>query len=494
MKSATYVLFAALLVSLFFPCASGAEEIQVLPGKKPLIKRSARPLNFESSLDQLDQDYTPNDRFFVRSHLPNIPKTDLKTWSLSVAGEAVEKTLKLGFHQLTHDFPQVELSALLLCSGNRRSMFDPRVQGVQWKNGAVGNAKWRGVRLKDILQKAGVKAEAAEVVFNGADTPAMPTTPDFEKSLPLTKALDENTIIAFKMNGLNLPDTQGFPVRLIVPGWTATYWIKQLASVRVIAKPFDGYWMKTAYRIPKGKFQAVETPWKGQETEINLPVTEMVVNSLITYPREGEQLNPAGEIVVRGYAWDGGHGIKNVDMSLDHGETWQPASLGQDLGVYSWRPFTFKVKVEKAGSFAVMSRATNSLGQVQSKNVVANPPGYHHNVPVEVNFSVLDSAKAKLANKQTAAAKAKVAEESLDLIDAPGRDLVLANCLTCHSVEYIPMNAGFLDEKGWDAVVHKMQVKLGAPIRDEDIPLIVAYLTKNYGKPAPPPPTSPEKK
>lgn len=455
-----------------------AETLEVLPGKKPMIKRTFRPINFESTLEQLDQDYTPNNVFFVRSHSPNNPKTDLKTWKLAIEGESIETPMQLNFKQLTHDFPKVEMSALVLCSGNRRGRFEPRVQGVQWKDGAVGNAKWVGVRLRDVLQKAGLKSNAVEVAFGGSDFPNMAETPDFEKSIPIAKALDENTLLAFKMNGVDIPELHGYPVRLIVPGWTATYWIKHLSSIRVLSKPFEGYWMKKAYRIPKGKFNGAETAWKSQETDVNTPVTEIIVNSQITYPREGDHLKKAKTVTVRGYAWDGGNGIKSVEISVDGGKNWQMAQLGKDMGRFAWRPFNFLLNTPEDAEFSVMSRATNSLGQTQSAELIHNPPGYHHNVPLPVHFTVGGDFKLAQLKKE----KPQAAHESMDLIEAPGRDLVMSNCLICHSAEYIPMNAGFLDEKGWEAVVVKMQKMMHAPVKDEDIPKLVSYLNANYGK------------
>lgn len=477
------IRFCALVMGnamWLMPFFSNAETLEVLPGKKPMIKRSFRPTNFESTLEQLDQDFTPNNVFFVRSHAPNVAKVSKKNWRLQIEGESVAKPFSLNFKELTRDFPQVEMAAVLLCSGNRRARFEPRVQGVQWKDGAIGNAKWRGVRLKDILQKAGVKGDAVEVAFNGADFPNMDKTPDFEKSLPIAKALDENTILAFQMNGVDIPGPHGFPVRLIVPGWTATYWIKHLSSIRVISKPFEGYWMKKAYRIPRGKFNDVETAWKGQETEANTPVSEIIINSQITYPRDGDYLPKLKRVGVRGYAWDAGHGIQSVEVSLDQGKTWQAAKLGRDLGRFAWRPFNIEIETPVDGVYSVMSRATNALGQTQQKEAIPNPPGYHHNVPVSVSFTVGGDLKLSQNNKR--GVKSAPASESLDLIDAPGRDLVMANCLVCHSAEYIPMNAGFLDEKGWEAVVVKMQKIMGAPIPDADIPKVVSYLAKNYGK------------
>jgi len=245
--------------------SGGGELLAALPGKKPLIQRAFRPPNFETPLADLVPLYTENAVFFVRYHLPVIPQVETASWQLQIGGPSAQSPLSLSLRELKSSFPHVSLAAVNQCSGNRRGLFSPRVPGVQWASGAIGNALWTGVRLRDVLRKAGVAASAIEVVFNGADTPVLPGTPDFLKSLPIDRALDENTLIAFEMNGQPLPHWNGAPARLIVPGWTGTYWMKHLTDIRVVPAAFDGYWMKSAYRIPTGafptaRFVSQETP------------------------------------------------------------------------------------------------------------------------------------------------------------------------------------------------------------------------------------------
>ena len=204
------------------------------------------------------------------------------------AGTARAAISKFTLAELKRDFEQVEITAVCQCSGNRRGLFEPHVAGVEWGVGAMGNAVWRGVRLKDVLAKAGVKPGAVEVVFDGADQAPLDKTPDFVKSLPVEVARDENTLIAFEMNGEPLPHWNGFPARLVVPGWTGTYWVKHLTSVKVVSKPETNFWMSAAYRLPRGKFK---TPtFKSQVPAPNEPITTMVVNSLITSLRSGQQI------------------------------------------------------------------------------------------------------------------------------------------------------------------------------------------------------------
>ncbi|GAC1662083.1 MAG: hypothetical protein PVS2B3_15640 [Steroidobacteraceae bacterium] len=200
----------------------GSEVLGTLAGKKPLIQRAFRPPNFETPLQELAAAFTPNEMFFVRYHLAVIPRIDPLSWRLNVTGSSVGAPLRLSLHELQHDFERVEFAAVNQCSGTRRGLFAPRVPGVQWGNGAMGNALWSGVRLRDVLRRARIAADALEVVFNGADTPVLPGTPDFLKSLPVERALDEDTLIAFGMNGRLLPHWNGAPARLVVPGWTGT--------------------------------------------------------------------------------------------------------------------------------------------------------------------------------------------------------------------------------------------------------------------------------
>jgi DMSO/TMAO reductase YedYZ molybdopterin-dependent catalytic subunit len=371
---------------------SGALEsavLDTLPGRVPLIKRTWRPPNFETPTAYFNDAFTRNEAFFVRYHLANIPEVDAASWRLTIGGPAAEKALELDLEQLKRGFEQVEVAALCICSGNRRGLSNPHVPGVQWGNGAMGNARWKGVRLRDVLNRAGVKADALEVVADGADAAVLDKTPDFVKSIPVWKALDENTLIAWEMNGEPLPHWNGYPVRLVVPGWTATYWMKHLTSLKLVNEPYKGFWMATAYRIPKGKFAIVDR-FLTQETDTNTPITEMVVSSLVTNLRDGSVLPGGKPAMVRGVAWDGGFGMQTVEVSLDGGKLWRPADLGADLGRYAWRQWSFPIASPQPGDeHVVMAKATNRIGSSQTFELVFNPAGYHNNVvqPVRVKFA-----------------------------------------------------------------------------------------------------------
>jgi len=361
--------------------------LEALPGKKPLIKLSYRPPNYETPLSYFSSEFTPNESFFVRYHLAGIPEEiDVAKWKLKIGGEGVGKPLELSVNELRSDFEPVEVAAVCQCSGNRRGFSEPHVTGVQWGLGAVGNALWKGARLKDVLKRVDLRPETIEIVFNGADIPVADGTPDFIKSLPLEKALDDNTLIAYEMNGAPLPHYNGFPIRMIVPGWTAVYWVKHLDTIEASTKPLAGFWMKNAYRIPTGKFPIVQH-FLTQMNATTEPITEMVVNSMVTAPQHGHTMRAAETIEVRGLAWDGGYGVKRVEFSVDGGQVWREAELGKDAGRFAFRTFSFPFTPPSAGVYQVMARASNSVGQTQVEKLIFNPAGYHNNVirPLTVN-------------------------------------------------------------------------------------------------------------
>jgi DMSO/TMAO reductase YedYZ molybdopterin-dependent catalytic subunit len=367
------------------PAGTAASAVlEALPGKKPLIKLSYRPPNYETPREYFNQLLTPNDAFFVRYHLALIPEVDVRSWKLSVGGDAAERKAEYSLDDLKNGFEQIELVAVNQCSGNRRGLSQPHVQGIQWGYGAMGNARWKGVRLKDVLDKAGVKKEALEVAFDGADSGIVEKTPDFIKSIPTWRALDENTLLAWEMNGESLPHWNGYPLRAVVPGWTGTYWVKHLTSIEVRAQPLGGFWMNPAYRIPKGKFALVDR-FLTQEAETNTPITEIVVDSLITNLADSARVGAGQPVEVKGIAWDGGYGIQSVELSTDGGQSWHLVQLGEDLGRFSFRPWRYRF-TPAAGSYAVMVKATNRIGASQPVEPIFNPAGYHHNAVQKISL------------------------------------------------------------------------------------------------------------
>jgi len=362
--------------------------LDALPGKQPLLKRTFRPPNYETPVALLDGAITPNDRFFVRWHLMNIPEIDAAAWRLSVGGDGATQPLALTLEQLRREFEPVEVVAVCQCAGNRRGLSEPHVPGVEWGNGAMGNARWKGARLKDVLARAALKKETIEIAFNGADAPPLEATPPFVKSIPAWKALDDSVLVAYEMNGAPLPHWNGFPARIVVPGWAATYWMKQVVSIRALTQPLASFWMNTAYRIPKGRFPLVDR-FMSQESETSTPITELVVNSLVTNLRDGQRLASHSPVVVRGLAWDGGYGIRRVEVSIDTGRTWETADLDDDLGRFSFRPWHYAFRPRAKGPLTVMARASNAIGSTQTFELIFNNPGYHNNVIQKVAIEIV---------------------------------------------------------------------------------------------------------
>ncbi len=367
--------------------ALGSQRLEAIAGKRPLIRRSARPPNYESSLSCFDTPLTPNDCFFVRWHHAGIPTVNASAWRLSVSGEAAARTLELTLERLRADFTPVELTAVCQCAGNQRGLAEPHVPGVEWSSGAVGNARWKGARLRDVLARVQPNKEALEIAVEGADTPVLPQGPKFMKSLPVWKALDDNTLIAYEMNGAPVPHWNGFPVRLVVPGWAATYWVKQLTSIHVLSRPLASFWMSTAYRVPKGKYR-VRDRFLSQESELSTPLMEIDLNSTITNIRAGQQFPAGRSLQVHGVAWDYGAGIKQVEVSTDQGRSWVSARLEKDLGRYSFRTWRWSFTPRVPGDVTLMTRAINAEGAVQPESWIANPAGYHNNVAQKLGITI----------------------------------------------------------------------------------------------------------
>ncbi len=376
---------SALAARLPVAHAADVPGLSTLAGKRPLIRRAFRPPNFETPLADLVPAFTPNDAFFVRYHLALIPQIDPRSWRLAVGGASAAHPLSLSLTDLREDFEPVTLAAVNQCSGNRRGLFQPRVPGVQWGTGAMGNALWRGVRLREVLERAGILAGALEVWCRGADRPALEATPQFQKSLPMDRALDDSTLVAFEMNGAPLPRWNGAPARLIVPGWTGTYWMKHLTELRIEPAPLTNFWMKSAYRLPAGAFPA---HFPSQDTPETIPITEILVNSLITAPAAARVLRRGQPAAVSGKAWDNGAGIVRVEVSLDGRRSWREAALGRDLGRFAWREFSLPLDTARAGEIDIAVRAVSRNGTQQPDTLTFNPAGYHDNIVQTLKVAV----------------------------------------------------------------------------------------------------------
>jgi sulfite dehydrogenase len=352
------------------------------PGKTDLILLTSRPPQLETPIKYFENAITPNEAFYVRYHIAPPTSVDLSTWRLRIGG-LVDKSLELSLDDLQTKFTRASIVAVNQCSGNGRGYFAPRVFGGQWANGAMGGAEWTGVRLRDLLSMAGIKRGAVDVSFNGLDRPVVSSVPDFVKSLAASRAMDDpNVLVAYQMNGQPLPMLNGFPVRLVVPGWYATYWVKHLTDITVLDKEFDGFWMRKAYLIPDTPCGCVEP---GSSPAHTVPINRMDVRSLIVTPQDGAGLQANTAVTVKGVAFDGGAGIQEVMVSTDKGANWRPAQLGKDLGNYSFREWSFPWTPQRKMSYRVMVRATNRIGESQPSEPLWNPAGYLRNVVEHVD-------------------------------------------------------------------------------------------------------------
>jgi sulfite dehydrogenase len=342
------------------------------PEKTELILLTSRPPQLETPLSYFKELMTPNEALFVRWHIANVPTAvDPGEWRLRVSGNT-EKELNLSLDHLKK-FERVTYTAVIQCSGNSRSFFDPRVAGGEWGHGAMGNVTWTGARLRDLLNSAGLKAGTVDVSFNGLDKPPLPTVPDFVKSLPVDKAMEEDILVAYEMNGKPLTMLNGFPARLIVPGWYATYWVKALSEITVLPKPFDGFWVKTAYRIPETDCGCIPP---GTAPKKTVPINRMTTRSLIINPSDGSAITRNKPFEIMGVAFSGGRGIQDVAVSTDGGKRWEEARLGEDKGKYSWRQFFYGWRPAKPGRYTLMARATDTIGESQPFEGLWNPAGY----------------------------------------------------------------------------------------------------------------------
>jgi len=374
---------AALLITRRGFMASGAGFLLQAGAGVPsrLIVRSESPADFETPVPLLDRSWiTPNELHFVRSHL-RTPAVALATWRLTVDGQ-VERPLSLTLQDLAR-YRQVEQVVTLECSGNGRAFHDPPVPGIQWEKGAVGTARWSGVRLADVLRSAGVTSSGGHLIADGADTPVS-EVPDFVRSIPLEKALHADTILATRMNGDPVPLNHGFPLRLIVPGWEGAASTKWLVHLQVSDREFDGFFMQTAYRIPT-RFVAPGSAIGPADT---VPYTELQVKSVFTSPLDEAPVRAGSRVELRGFAWAGEADIAQVDVSTDSGRTWSVATLGTDRAPYAWRRWVFPWTPDRSGSYLAMSRATDTRGRTQPTVAAWNPSGYLWNVIDKVRINV----------------------------------------------------------------------------------------------------------
>jgi DMSO/TMAO reductase YedYZ molybdopterin-dependent catalytic subunit len=429
--------------------ASGAEPA----GTSGMIVRSPRPQDLEMQTDGFQEWITPVDRFFVRCHTYT-PQVNAAEWSLKVDG-AVERSLTLTMEDLKK-LPRVEFIGVLECAGNGRGFYEPKVAGTQWAYGAVGNGRWAGARLHDVLQKAGIKDSAKEILCDGADVP-LGKMPDFQRSIPLQKALDEDTLLAYEMNGRPLSVEHGFPLRVIAPGWAGDSWVKWLQHIEVLDHEFDGFWMKTAYRHPPHPV----APGTAVDPKDMVPVTDLNVKSVIAAPTAWAK---PGQVKIQGAAWSNSSPVSKVDVSTDGGKTWSAAKLLGQRTKYGWRLFQHDWKAEE-GQHALVSRATNEAGQAQPLSEEWNPSGYLWNV-AQVHAVTISAQASGASESADAKASATAPPESYR-----------SACIVCHDDHM--MQQQHLTRAQWDREINKM-TGWGASVKPEDRTALLDFLSSQF--------------
>lgn len=335
------------------------------PGKGKMIVQRVHPPLLETPFSLFDDGVlTPNESFYVRWHYPMPTEIDAAGFRLAVRG-AVKKPLSLALEEVVKSGETIELAAVNQCAGNGRGQFVPRIPGAQWGPGAMGNAKWRGIRLRDLLDAAGVNADAKFVRFGGLDEPLVAEAPAYRKSIPIDVARRDDVMIAFAMNGEALPLLNGYPLRLVVPGWYATYWVKMLNDIEVLTREDDGFWMAKAYRMPT-------VPVKpGDKDFPTAPIGPMVPRAWITNHADGDKIAVGKPVELRGIAMGGDCGVAKVDVLV--GDKTLSATLGPDEGEYGFRRWSLTLP---EGAGRIGPRCTNVKSVSQPLDQGWNPNGY----------------------------------------------------------------------------------------------------------------------
>ena len=351
-----------------------------VPGEDGMIVRSYRFLDLETPVEYFNTWITPLPHFFVRNHMHEPSELNREDWKLTIGGE-LEKPVTLSLAELSK-IEAHEVVNTLECAGNGRSLYRPQVPGVQWGKGAVSTARFSGPRLRDLLQRGGVKTTGKQVMFRGLDE-VPGKVPPFVRSIPIEKALDPDTVIATHMNGAALTKHHGFPARALVPGWIGAASCKWLTEIKVLEREFDGNFMSPGYRFPNQPVKPGDAV-KPEDTHV---MTALNVKSAISSPGEGAQVK-ASKVSIRGTAWAGEADVAKVEVSTDGGATWSAAKLGHQQARYAWRLWTYDWKTPKSGEYIVMSRATDSRGRIQPATPLWNPSGYLYNAVDQVKIRV----------------------------------------------------------------------------------------------------------
>ena len=371
--------FAAVPSFLSWALAAPQTGGVALAGEDGMIVRSTRFLDLETPVEYFDTWLTPVPHFFVRNHMHEPSQLSAEDWRLTIGGE-VDRPYSLTLAELS----KLEMHSVVNtveCAGNGRSLHRPQVPGIQWGKGAVSTARFSGPRLRDVLERAGVKSTGKHVMFRGLDE-VPGKVPAFIRSIPIDKARDSDTLIATYMNGSPLTKHHGFPARALVPGWIGAASCKWLTEIKVLDSEFVGNFMSPGYRFPN---QPVK-PGDAVKPEDTHPLTALSVKSVISGPLDGSSLRP-GKSSIHGVAWAGEADIVKVEVSTDGGATWNVARLGHDQARYAWRLWSYDWK-PRSGDYTILSRATDSQGRTQPNEPIWNPSGYLYNAIDQVKVHV----------------------------------------------------------------------------------------------------------
>ena len=439
--------------------AAGLAWPQARVDQSEMIVRAKRPEDLEMPSSGFTDFVTPADRFFVRTHV-EVPNVDLATWRLKIDGN-VSAPLNLSMDELSR-MPSFELPAVLECAGNGRSFYEPAVAGVQWANGAVGNGTWKGVRLRDLLDRAQIKPGTVEILFDGADVP-IGAMADFQRTIPIKKALDPNTLLAYELNGQPLPVQHGFPLRAVVPGWAGDNWMKWMVGVRVLDKESDVWWMKNAYRHP-GKPVA---PGSAIPQDVMRPLESLRVKSVIASPSDGSQVEAGKPAMIRGVAWSGEGGpVVSVDVSVDAGRSWRAARLISPATRYGWRQWELAWTPPAEGYYTLLARAKDMSGDSQPLAQEWNPSGYLWNVAARASVEAVKEVRSP---------------QPLPAAAAPAPEQLKAGCQACHEDDVIRQQR--LTRAQWDRELNKMSgwTPANEQMSPADRQTILDYLSANFG-------------
>jgi DMSO/TMAO reductase YedYZ molybdopterin-dependent catalytic subunit len=428
--------------------------------KRDMIVRSVRPEDLEMPLSGFADYITPTDRFFVRTHV-YAPAVKMSDWTLRVEGE-VSSPLSLTLNDL-RALPAVEVVSVLECAGNGRSFFDPPVAGIQWTNGAAGNGRWRGVRVAEVLKRAGIKPAAAQILFDGADMP-IGAMADFQRTIPMKKALDPNTLLAYELNGEPLPVQHGFPLRAVVPGWAGDSWMKWVSALRVLDKESDAWWMKNAYRHPGKPI----VPGLALPQDAMRPLESLRVKSVIASPADRSQIEAGKPATIRGVAWSGESGpVTSVDVSVDAGRTWHAAKLTSPATRYGWRQWESPWTPAGEGYYTLLARAKDMGGDSQPLSQEWNPSGYLWNVAAQAGVEVVKQIQATPQPAESGTAPAPPQLKSV--------------CVVCHEDDVIRQQR--LTRAQWDRELNKMAGWMPADRQPSpsDREALLNYLSATFG-------------